>query len=68
MPLFPPPQTAVGSLSDLTDVDLTSPAAGNKLSYNATTGKWENIVSATVTVSITPPANPNVGDLWFDIS
>lgn len=30
-------------LADLTDVDLTSPADGQLLRYNGTSGKWENI-------------------------
>lgn len=31
-------------LADLTDVDLTSPADGQLLRYNGTSGKWENAV------------------------
>jgi hypothetical protein len=57
-----------GSLATLTDVNLTSPIDGHKLVYHAASNKWRNEASATVTVSATPPDNPRVGDLWFDIS
>jgi hypothetical protein len=68
MPLFSPAQAAASAFIDLTDVQLTSLADGQKLIWDATASKWKNSNSATVTVSTTPPSSPKVGDLWFDIS
>ena len=33
---------SASGLSDMTDVDISSPSDGDTLVYNATTGKWEN--------------------------
>lgn len=35
--------SGIPAIADLTDVDLTSPADGQLLRYNGTSGKWENI-------------------------
>lgn len=56
------------SLSQLTDVNLTSLGDNQKLVYDASSSKWNNLTMATVTVSATAPVNPKVGDIWFDIS
>ena len=55
-------------LDELHNVSITTPEDGQKLVYNGTLGVWENITSATITVSDTPPSNPRTGDIWFDIS
>jgi hypothetical protein len=34
--------SGIPAIADLTDVDLTSPADGQLLRYNGTSGKWEN--------------------------
>ena len=34
--------SSASDLSDMTDVDISSPSDGDTLVYNATTGKWEN--------------------------
>jgi hypothetical protein len=47
---------------------FTNPVDGQKIVYHAASGTWRNETSATVTVSATPPENPRVGDVWFDIS
>lgn len=56
------------SLSQLTDVTITSLQDNQKLVYDGDAAKWKNITSATVFVSATPPSNPKVGDIWYDIS
>lgn len=56
------------TLSGLTDVNAFTPSDGDKLVYDAASKKWRNEPGATVTVSATPPSNPRVGDVWFDIS
>jgi hypothetical protein len=56
-----------GALGDLTDVDTTGAADGDSLVFDG--AEW---VAATarnpITVSATPPPDPQVGDIWFDIS
>jgi hypothetical protein len=39
--------TSVGDIAGLSDVTITTPAAGQVLSYNATTSKWVNVPGAT---------------------
>lgn len=55
-------------MDELHNVAISSVADGQKLIYNGSTSRWENINSATVTVSATAPSSPRVGDVWFDIS
>lgn len=47
------------ALSDLTDVSISSPSSNQVLSYNATTGKWEN---KTVSQGLDPTA------LWAELA
>lgn len=47
---------------------IKDPVDGQKLVYDAAEQVWRNETSASVTVSATPPDNPRVGDLWYDIS
>jgi hypothetical protein len=63
MPLFQPAE-----LSKLSDTQITAPDDNDKLTYDAPSQKWLNVFGATVVVSAIPPANPKVGDIWFDIS
>jgi hypothetical protein len=43
--------SSAGSLSELTDATITSPAAGDTLIYNATTNKWTNVSFAEMLLS-----------------
>jgi len=59
------------SLDELTDVAITGPLSGQVLKYNGTS--WVNGTTAggtstilTYTASTTLPADPNIGDRWFD--
>ena len=56
------------TLDFLSDVSVTSPSAGNVLTYNgsAWTAASAGGGGASVTVSETPPASPSSGDLWFE--
>lgn len=53
---------------NLADVSILSTKKRQDLipQYNTTTNRWENGVA--ITVSATQPTNPQVGDLWCDIS
>ena len=42
------------SLAGLTDVDITTPSAGDVLTYNSTDSEWENEHTAPVTVTNNP--------------
>lgn len=58
-----------GSLSVLSDVDLTGLEDGNSLVYNAATSSWipgEGGGGSSFTVSETAPAEPEQGDVWFN--
>ena len=48
-----------------TDVEITSPAADEVLSYNGS--KWVN-TKRQITVSTTAPTSPTLNQLWLDIS
>ena len=64
------PDTGAEELSDLTDINITTPTNGQVLQYNGT--EWINATpaeaagNASVTVSQTAPAGPTEGDLWFE--
>ena len=45
---YKPNPTAAGRLSDLLDVNITSPTEGNSFYYDATTSKWRNTNIITV--------------------
>jgi len=53
-------------LDDLTDVDTTGVMDGESLIFDGTT--WGAAPAAYPTVSATPPPDPFVGQIWFDIS
>jgi cold shock CspA family protein len=58
-----------GSLSVLSDVDLTGLVDGNSLVYDAATSTWipgEGGGGSSFTVSETAPAEPEQGDVWFN--
>jgi acyl CoA:acetate/3-ketoacid CoA transferase alpha subunit len=59
----PPTSTALG---DLTDVDTSGAAVGDSLIYDGT--GWAALAARYPTVSATPPPDPFVGQIWFDIS
>ncbi len=55
-------------LATLSDVDLTSPATGDMLIYNSTSGKWENRPNRSTTKYLSAnltSGNSNVTDLAF---
>ena len=62
------PDTGAEELSDLVDINITTPTNGQVLQYNGT--EWVNAAAAsggaTVNVSETAPADPSTGDLWFE--
>ena len=53
------------ALADLSDTNITSPTTDQTLVYNET--QWVNQDSSGggLTVSATPPAGPDNGDMWF---
>jgi hypothetical protein len=53
------------ALADLSDTNITSPTIDQTLVYNGT--QWVNQDSSGggLTVSATPPAGPDNGDMWF---
>lgn len=53
-------------LQYLADVKLTSAANKEMLQFDGTTRTWVN--GYALTVSATPPSNPKLYDLWYDIS
>ena len=55
-----------GSMSELSDVDLTSVANNNILRYNSTTTNWE--ARAIHTDANTAPSSPLIGDSWYSIT
>ena len=54
------------ALADLSDTNITSPTIDQTLVYNGT--QWVNQDSSGggLTVSATPPAGPDNGDMWWD--
>jgi hypothetical protein len=59
------------AIATLTDVDLTGLEDGQTLVYDETSGDWLPGLAgggASVTISATPPSEPEIGDLWFDSS
>ena len=60
--------TGAEELSDLVDVNITTPTNGQVLQYDGTV--WVNAAAAaggaTVNVAETAPADPSTGDLWFE--
>jgi hypothetical protein len=59
----PPAPTALG---DLTDVDTAGAVDGDSLIFDGT--GWVPELARYPTVSATPPPDPFVGQIWFDIS
>jgi hypothetical protein len=60
--------STVGSIDDLSDVVITSPNAGDVLTYNGSlwTAASAGGGGASLEVAATAPASPEVGDLWFN--
>ena len=56
------------TLDFLSDVSAASPSAGNVLTYNGSAWTAASAASggASLEVSATAPASPEVGDLWFN--
>lgn len=64
-------ETGEKHLSDLSDVTLTTPADGDNLHYDSTSGKWVNY-TPSVPVATTPVHNiehakTNTATLYFDL-
>jgi hypothetical protein len=62
---------AVGAgfaIEHLSDVEISSILDGDSLIYNSASSKWINQIpdGSSVTISSSPPAAPDEGDLWFD--
>ena len=57
----------IDQLSDLNDVSVDSPIAGEALVYSAVLGQWINLNTGTgnFTTSDTPPEAAVGGDIWF---
>lgn len=56
-------------LQELHNVSISSPSNGQVLSYNSTTGLWNNASVASgssITIGSTPPTPTTVGQGWFD--
>lgn len=61
------PTWQTNNLDSLSDVVVTSPSAGQVISYNGT--NWVNSTGGSgggVTASATPPSSPSNGSAWFD--
>ena len=56
------------TIDDLDDVTITSTADGQVLTYNNTSGEWENNDIPGVYISDVEPTNIVPGELWFDDS
>ena len=57
--------STVGSIDDLSDVAITSPANNEILKYNGTL--WTNAsASSGNVVSDSPPSSPTAGQVWFE--
>lgn len=57
--------STVGSIDDLSDVAITSPANNQILKYNGTL--WTNAsASSGNVVSDSPPSSPTAGQVWFE--
>jgi hypothetical protein len=60
---------AGNDLTDLNDVAITTPAEGQAILYDASSGDWinQNIdIPAGTTISATAPGSPEAGELWWD--
>ena len=56
------------TIDDLDDVTITSTADGQVLTYNNTSGEWENNDIPGVYIGDVEPTNIVPGELWFDDS
>jgi hypothetical protein len=60
---------AGNDLTDLNDVTITTPAEGQAILYDASSGDWINQdidIPAGTTISATAPESPEAGELWWD--
>lgn len=55
-----------GNLSGLTDVAISSPANGQSLTYNSTTGKWQNSTAASSGDVVGPASSTDNALVRFD--
>jgi hypothetical protein len=62
------PAVARTTIDDLDDVTITSTADGQVLTYNNTSGDWENQDIPGVFIGDVEPTNIVPGELWFDDS
>ncbi len=62
------PAVARTTIDDLDDVTITSTADGQVLTYNNTSGEWENKDIPGVYIGDVEPTNIVPGELWFDDS
>lgn len=58
------PGGAVIALETLQDVHITDPRPNQVLAYDG--ANWVNKTATSVTVAVTPPADPEPGWLWWD--
>lgn len=53
-------------INELHDVNITSPADGQALTYDAASGTWVNELIAGAVYQATAPTGPSVGQVWVD--